>query len=254
MLFALSNKSAPAIRAEVFSPEGSAAVPEINPGLPRWSEAVIAFAALILAAPLIAVIAPVIAATSRGPVFFRQGRVGQHGRMFNLYKLRTMRPSADGPQVTSRDDARITRFGSFLRRTKLDELPTLWNVLRGDLALVGPRPEVPRYVKLDDPIWQTVLAARPGLTDPVTLRLRNEDVLLSRVKTDTEKYYVDELQPTKLRGYVAYLQERNWRTDLSILCHTMAAIVVSGHAQPDMDEGGGARPDDGLPGGDKRLK
>ncbi|HYJ86505.1 MAG TPA: sugar transferase [Pyrinomonadaceae bacterium] len=225
------------MRAEVFNREEGPSVPRINSGLPRWIDAVIAFAALIVAAPFIVIIAPVIAATSRGPVFFRQGRVGQYGRLFNLYKLRTMITAGDGPQVTRRDDARITRVGRFLRRTKLDELPTFWNVLRGDMSLVGPRPEVPRYVKLDDPIWQTILTVRPGLTDPVTLRLRNEELLLSQIKTDTEKYYVDELQPAKLKGYVDYLEERDWRSDLSILGHTLAAIVDPADAPPDLGQG-----------------
>jgi lipopolysaccharide/colanic/teichoic acid biosynthesis glycosyltransferase len=240
MSFALSNESAPAMPAEVLSPDGHAAGPELKSGLPRWIEAVIAFAGLVVGAPFIVLIAPVIAATSRGPVFFRQGRVGQHGRMFNLYKLRTMRASGDGPQITSRDDARITRVGSFLRRTKLDELPTFWNVLRGDMGLVGPRPEVPRYVKLEDPRWRKVLAVRPGLTDPVTLRLRNEEELLSRVKTDKEKYYLNELQPAKLKGYIAYLEKRDWRSDLNVLCHTFAVIVVPSNAEPDLGEGGNA--------------
>ena len=96
------------------------------------------------------------------------------------------------------------------------------------MALVGPRPEVPRYVKLEDPIWQAVLAVRPGITDPVTLRLRNEEDLLAGVNADPESYYVNELQPSKLKGYVAYLEERNWRTDVRVLVCTVAAVVVPG--------------------------
>jgi lipopolysaccharide/colanic/teichoic acid biosynthesis glycosyltransferase len=137
-----------------------------------------------------------------------------------------MRPSDDGPQITSSRDERITRLGRFLRRTKLDELPTLWNVLRGEMALVGPRPEVPRFVKLEDPVWQAVLAVRPGITDPVTLQLRNEEDLLAGVTTDTENYYVNELQPSKLNGYVAYLEERTWRSDLKVLRQTIVEIVI----------------------------
>jgi len=108
----------------------------------------------------------------------------------------------------------------------LDELPTLWNVLRGDMSLVGPRPEVPRFVNLADPIWQKVLSARPGITDPVTLVLRGEGDLLARIEGDTEKYYVEELQPAKLKGYVAYLEERNWRSDLHVLLRTIVAVVM----------------------------
>ena len=211
------------IREETGPPVPAA--PGIHNGIPHWAEATIAFLGLIVALPFMALIALAIAISSSGPVFFRQKRVGQHGRLFDLHKFCTMTPSTDGPQVTSSTDQRITPLGQFLRRSKLDELPTLWNVLKGEMGLVGPRPEVPRYVKLEDPIWQTVLAVRPGITDPVTLSLRNEEELLAQVETDTEKYYVDELQPSKLSGYVAYLEERNWRTDVRVLLSTFAAIV-----------------------------
>lgn len=216
------------MRADAAGLEGSEAILRIGNGIPRWAEALVALLALIVLAPILALLALALAAFSKGPVFFRQKRVGQHGRLFDLYKLRTMRSSEDGPLVTSSKDERITRLGMFLRRTKLDELPTLWNVLRGDMSLVGPRPEVPRYVNLDDSIWQTVLAVRPGITDPVTLQLRNEEKLLAEVKTDTEKYYVDELQPSKLKGYVVYLKARNWRSDVKVLLFTIAAVVVPG--------------------------
>ena len=226
MSFPLSNESALAMHAEVIHEETSAAARGVQNGIPRWAEAMIALLGLILAAPFIALLALAIAVSSSGPIFFRQKRVGQHGRLFDLYKLCTMTPSDDGPQVTSSKDERITPLGRFLRRTKLDELPTLWNVLRGEMALVGPRPEVPRYVKLEDPIWQAVLAVRPGITDPVTLRLRNEEELLAGVTTDTESYYVDELQPMKLNGYVAYLEERTWRSDLKVLGQTIVEIAM----------------------------
>jgi lipopolysaccharide/colanic/teichoic acid biosynthesis glycosyltransferase len=199
-------------------------------GLPRWVEGPMVFMGLILAAPLIALTGLAIAVSSGFPILFRQTRVGRHGRTFELYKLRTMRPSVNGPQITSGSDARITRLGRFLRHTKLDELPTLWNVLRGDMSLVGPRPEVPRFVKLEDPIWQKVLSVRPGITDPVTLQLRSEADLLARVAGDTEQYYVNELQPSKLKGYVAYLEERSWRSDLNVLWRTMVAVVIPGEA------------------------
>jgi lipopolysaccharide/colanic/teichoic acid biosynthesis glycosyltransferase len=222
----LSNESVLAMHAEVIHEETTATARGVQNGIPRWAEAMIAFLGLIAAAPLIAFLALAIAMSSSGPIFFRQKRVGQHGRLFDLYKLCTMRPSDDGPQITSSRDERITRLGRFLRRTKLDELPTLWNVLRGEMALVGPRPEVPRFVKLEDPVWQAVLAVRPGITDPVTLQLRNEEDLLAGVTTDTESYYVNELQPSKLSGYVAYLEERTWRSDLKVLGQTIVEIVI----------------------------
>ena len=229
---------------------------EIKKGLPRWAEAVIAFMGLILMAPLIALTGLAIAVSSGRPILFRQRRVGQHGRIFELYKLRTMKSSNDGPQITSGNDARITRLGRFLRHTKLDELPTLWNVLRGDMSLVGPRPEVPRFVKLADPIWQRVLSARPGITDPVTLVLRSEADLLAKIEGDTEHYYVEQLQPAKLKGYVAYLNERNWHSDLRLLLRTMVAVVVPRQAGAlSMDEVGQiSQPEGKLKSGFKSLK
>ena len=179
-----------------------ATVVAIKSGIPRVGEAVAALAALLVLSPLICAAALAVAISSRGPVLFRQRRMGRSGREFLLYKLRTMRvqTAAAGPQVTARDDERVTRVGKFLRRTKLDELPELWNVFKGDMSLIGPRPEVPRYVDLSNPQWRLVLEARPGLTDPVTLRLRQEEVLLARVEGDREQFYLKTLQPFKLRG------------------------------------------------------
>lgn len=215
------------MHAEIVSDAGAAArAPQINKGIPRWADVTIAVIGLIAFAPVIAVMAMAIAASSGLPVFFRQKRVGRGGRMFELYKLRTMKPNAEGVQITSRDDKRITPLGRWLRRSKLDELPTLWNVVRGDMALVGPRPEVPRYVKLSDPKWQMILQVRPGITDPVTLRLRNEEDLLAQASGDPEKYYLNELQPSKLSGYVTYLQQRNCRGDLSMLWRTVVEVAT----------------------------
>ena len=215
------------MRAEIRSEAGpNARAPQINKGIPRWADVTIAVIGLITLAPVIALLALAIAASSGLPVFFRQKRVGQGGRLFELYKLRTMQPNDEGVQITSRGDKRITRLGRFLRRSKLDELPALWNVVRGDMALVGPRPEVPRYVKVSDPKWQMILQVRPGITDPVTLQLRNEEDLLARSNGDPEKYYLDELQPSKLSGYVAYLQERTCRGDLRMLWRTFVDVAT----------------------------
>ena len=194
-------------------------------GLPRQVEAAIALAGLVMAAPLIALAAIMIAVTSRGPVIFRQKRMGRKGRPFTMYKLRTMRATNTGPQVTAGDDVRVTPVGKFLRKTKLDELPELWNVLKGDMSLIGPRPEVPRYVDLDDPMWRLVLEARPGITDPMTLRLRNEEALLVGVEGDRERFYLEALLPFKLEGYLNYLRARSWRSDLKVLWRTIVAVV-----------------------------
>ena len=197
----------------------------IKSGLPRQVEAAIALAGLVMVAPLITLAVIVIAVTSPGPVIFRQKRMGRKGRPFTMYKLRTMRVMNSGPQVTAGDDVRITPIGKFLRKTKLDELPELWNILKGDMSLIGPRPEVPRYVDLGDPMWRLVLEARPGIADPMTLRLRNEEALLVEVEGDRERFYLETLQPFKLEGYLNYLQARSWRSDLKVLWQTIVAVA-----------------------------
>jgi lipopolysaccharide/colanic/teichoic acid biosynthesis glycosyltransferase len=208
------------------STEGAQGIPQPGRGLPRAFDVVLAAMGLLLTSPLLLASAVTVALTSPGGAIFRQKRVGRHGHIFTLYKLRTMRTSENGPQITNGNDPRITHSGKFLRKTKLDELPTFWNVLKGDMAMVGPRPEVPRYVNLADPVWQGVLAVRPGITDPVTLRLRSEEDLLVHVEGDTEEYYLTELQPQKMKGYVDYLQTRSWHGDLSLLWRTLVAIVA----------------------------
>src|SRR5215813_3991984 len=197
----------------------------IKNGLPRLADAAIALVGLVIVAPLIALSAIAVAITSRGPVIFRQKRMGRNGRPFTMYKLRTMRPESAGPQVTAGDDVRVTPVGKFLRKTKLDELPELWNILRGDMSLIGPRPEVPRYVDLADPMWRLVLEARPGIADPMTLRLRNEEALLVEVEGDRERFYLETLVPFKLEGYLTYLQARSWRSDLKVLWQTVIAVA-----------------------------
>lgn len=202
------------------------AEPPPPPGLPRPLEALLAALGLVLAAPLLALAAAAIAASSRGPILFRQRRVGRHGRGFTLYKLRSMRADAAGAPVTAGGDRRITPLGRLLRKTKVDELPELWNVLKGEMSLVGPRPEVPEFVDLEDPRWRRVLAVRPGLTDPVTLRLRNEEALLDAVGGDRAAFYAATLVPYKLRGYLAYLERRSARSDLAVLGRTALGILL----------------------------
>lgn len=194
-------------------------------GLPRPLEAAAAGAGLVALAPLLLLAAGAVALSSPGPVLFRQPRMGRGGQPFTLYKFRSMRVGGGGPQVTASGDRRVTAVGQVLRRTKIDELPELWNVVRGDMALVGPRPEVPAYVDLEDPRWRRVLAVRPGLTDPVTLELRNEEELLRRVGAGDAEFYVRELLPYKLRGYLAYLERRTAWSDLGVLWRTALGIV-----------------------------
>lgn len=205
-------------------------------GLPRWTDASLALGGLLATWPVLLLAAAVVRLTSRGPALFRQIRIGRGGRPFTLLKLRTMKSGkgsskndgqrgGSGGAITTHGDRRITPVGRVLRRTKLDELPQLWNVLSGDLALVGPRPEVPEYVDLDDPLWQKVLSVRPGLTDPVTLRLRREDLTLAALEKalggEAETLYRRHLQPWKLRGYARYLERRSAGSDLRCLLATV---------------------------------
>ncbi len=197
----------------------------VRGGLPRAVEVPLALVGLVVASPIVLAAGVAVAVSSGLPVFFRQARVGRDGRPFTLVKLRTMRTAGVGPQVTSRGDSRVTPVGRVLRRTKLDELPELWNVLRGDMSFVGPRPEVPGYVDTADPAWADVLQVRPGLTDPVTIRLRDEEGLLEKVEGDRERYYRETLQPIKLKGYREYLRRRTWRSDLRVLIETVGAVL-----------------------------
>jgi lipopolysaccharide/colanic/teichoic acid biosynthesis glycosyltransferase len=216
--------------ASVTAVSGRPSEEETIAGLPRGVEVVLAAAILTAASPLLLLAAAAVAASSPGPVLFRQTRAGLRGRPFTLLKLRTMRaaPAPGERLLTASGDPRITAVGRWLRRLKLDELPQLWNVLRGDMALVGPRPEVPRYVDADEPLWLAVLAVRPGLTDPVTLALRDEERLLAEAAAageDVELFYRERLLPAKLRGYREYLDRRTGATDLAVLARTGLAVV-----------------------------
>jgi lipopolysaccharide/colanic/teichoic acid biosynthesis glycosyltransferase len=194
-------------------------------GLPRWVEAPIAAAGLVAASPLIAIGGLAMRATSHGPMFFRQQRVGRDGRPFTMVKLRSMSIASSGPAVTAAGDARITRVGRALRKLKIDELPELWHVAIGEMRLVGPRPEVPALVDMTDPLWVETLQGAPGITDPMTLKLRDEEGLLRSAGSDCERFYRTALQPFKLRGYVAYHRERTWQSDLRVLLQTLAAVL-----------------------------
>lgn len=189
-----------------------------------------ALGGLVATAPLIAASAVLVKLSSPGPIFFRQERVGRAGRPFEMIKFRTMRVDASGPQVTAGTDSRITPIGRILRKTKLDELPELVNVLRGDMSLVGPRPEVPRYVALyPDEDREFLQRVRPGITDPVTVRLRNEEEILAR-SNDPEMTYRTELLPMKVRLYRDYLENASLATDLRVLFDTVRVVLVPSQA------------------------
>lgn len=195
-------------------------------------EAALALGGLAAAAPVLAISGVLVKLSSPGPVLFRQQRMGQDGKPFELYKFRTMRTGNSGPAITARGDSRITPIGKLLRQTKLDELPSLLNVAKGELSFVGPRPEVPRYVDLSNPLWRAVLAAKPGLTSQVTIELRNEEQLLASVSGDRDRYYREFLLPYKLLGERDYVQGRSWRSDLGVIAETLVAIVRSDRVVP----------------------
>jgi lipopolysaccharide/colanic/teichoic acid biosynthesis glycosyltransferase len=204
----------------------------LRTGIPRFVEAALAGVVFVLCTPVLAAVALTVWATSPGPVLFRQCRVGRGGCEFTLLKFRTMWVNQAGFQVTAKGDPRITGLGRWLRLFKLDELPELWNVVRGDMSLVGPRPEVPRYVDLANPLWRNVLQARPGITDPVTLRLRNEEDLMAAAAGDGERFYLDTLQPYKLIGYLDYLRQRSFLADIGVILQTLLAVLVPASAPP----------------------
>ena len=202
--------------------------PRVGAGIPRPIEATLSLLGLIVLSPLIGLAMLAVKLSSPGPIFFRQERMGRGDRPFTLFKLRSMRVDAGGPAVTGSVDPRITPTGRWLRKTKLDELPQLWNVVLGDMSLVGPRPEVPRYVNLKDPRWQRVLAVRPGITDPLTLRLKDEESLMPAAEAERERFYLDVLQPVKLRAYLEYIERRTPWSDVGQVFATVFAIVRPG--------------------------
>ncbi|XTZ16671.1 sugar transferase [Micromonospora echinospora] len=190
----------------------------------RLFDIVCAAVGLVLCAPLLLVIAVAIRWEDGGPVLFRQERTGRRGRPFHIHKFRSMR-TAPGPEVTSDGDDRITRVGRLLRASKLDELPQLYDVLLGRMSLVGPRPEVRRYVDHWPSVarWR-ILSVRPGITDPASIAYRNESAELARADRP-EEYYVSVVLPRKVELYVRYVETRSFLGDLLILARTVQAVL-----------------------------
>ena len=204
---------------------GSLANRRVVAGLPRSLEFALAGLFLIILSPLLILCSLLVLVSSTGPVFFRQLRVGRNGLVFKLFKFRTMRVSSDGLLVTAATDSRITPVGRFLRKWKLDELPELYNVLKGEMSFVGPRPEVPELVDLSNPLWNIILDVRPGITDPVTLTLRNEEAVLAMAE-DKEQYYRAVVQPYKLKGYVSYLEVKSFWRDIAVIVRTIKVVLA----------------------------
>lgn len=176
---------------------------------------------MLLLSPLFLLVSVAIRLDSAGPVFFRGERVGWKGRLFRIYKFRTMvaDAAASGPAITTRRDSRVTRVGRFLRKTKLDELPQLINVVTGEMSLVGPRPEDPRYVAAYAPEQRTILEYRPGITSPASIAYRDESEMLAGA--DWESLYIGEVMPRKLAIDMEYFPHATFRGDLEIICRTI---------------------------------
>jgi lipopolysaccharide/colanic/teichoic acid biosynthesis glycosyltransferase len=194
--------------------------------LKRCVDVALSSLVLLLLSPILVAVALAVWLGTGRPILFRQERVGLTFRRFHIFKFRTMRV-ASGPSVTVAGDDRITRTGKFLRLAKLDELPQLWNVVRGDMSLVGPRPEVPEYVELFRERYRTVLTVRPGITDLASIHFRNEEEILSR-SVDPLKEYTERILPAKLDLAEEYIRTYSVLGDISILLQT-ATSIVRGH-------------------------
>lgn len=199
--------------------------PESRVDAKRVFDVAVAGGLLGVLSPVLVIVAALIKRDDpSGPVLFTQERVGRGGIPFRIHKFRTMRPDAPGLQVTSDGDPRVTRVGAVLRKTKLDELPQLWDVFVGRMSLVGPRPEVPKYVALWPEQERTlILSVRPGITDPASVRWRNESEELAEAP-DPEAHYIQVLLPQKAAMYADYVRTRSFWGDVRVLLHTAAAV------------------------------
>ena len=180
---------------------------------------------LILLLPFMIIIAILIKLDSKGPIFFKQVRVTKNGREFKIFKYRTMRVGSDKySQITVGKDSRITKVGDFLRKYKLDEIPQLINVLLGDMSLVGPRPEVPKYVALYTEEQREILKVRAGITDYASIEFSNENEILAN-ESDPEKAYIEKIMPRKIELNKKYLSEISVMTDIKIILLTIKKIL-----------------------------
>lgn len=188
----------------------------------RIVDITLALVGLTVCLPIFIVISVCIKLDDGGPVFFMQERVGRGGKLFNIVKFRTMRLNADrvGPAITIGADPRITRVGSWLRKTKLDELPQLWNVLVGQMSFVGPRPEVPQYVRYYNSEQRKVLNLVPGITDPASIKYRNESEILAQSQ-DPIRTYVEQIMPDKIKINLQYARTATVWTDLKLIVVTV---------------------------------
>ncbi|MDO5735017.1 MAG: sugar transferase [Propionibacteriaceae bacterium] len=193
--------------------------------LKRSFDLVASAAGLVILSPVFLAVSLAVMLHDRGPVFFRQERVGKDGEIFRIHKFRSMRVANSGSLVTSATDDRITPVGRFLRASKLDELPQLIDVVAGEMSLVGPRPEVPRYVEMwGDEARREILSVRPGISDPAAIVFRHEQEELAAAE-DPERHYVEVILPRKVEMYREYVAHRSFLGDLVLIMRTFAAIA-----------------------------
>lgn len=192
----------------------------------RLVDLLVSLPGLVFISPLLLLICIFIKLADRGPILFSHTRVGKNFKLFKIYKFRTMVINAEdlGPSVTGQRDARITGIGKWLRRFKLDELPQLLNVIKGNMSLVGPRPEMEKYVRLFKDDYHTILQIKPGITDWAALQYRHEEKILNKYE-NIEQGYIQEVLPLKIRLYKKYIKELSLNTDLKILFRTMGSMV-----------------------------
>jgi lipopolysaccharide/colanic/teichoic acid biosynthesis glycosyltransferase len=226
----------PSFRAVRQVDADSNVVATIDSVIRRLFDVLLAAVLLVLAVPLFLLVIAGIVVESSGPVLYRSRRVGRDGVEFDMLKFRKMRHGATGPPLTAADDDRFTRIGVILSRTKLDELPQLWNVLRGDMGLVGPRPESPVFVQACPDLFDEVLTCRPGITGPSQLAFAKEAQILAR--PELEGRYLERLLPAKLEIDLLYVRGRSLVTDLRILAWTCAALLLRVDVAVDRATGG----------------
>jgi lipopolysaccharide/colanic/teichoic acid biosynthesis glycosyltransferase len=193
----------------------------------RVVDIAISLIGLLVLFPFFLMIASIIKMTSSGEVFYRQERIGRFGKPFRIHKFRTMVCDADkrGPKLTVGNDARITSVGKFLRKYKIDELPQLIDVLQGTMSLVGPRPEVPEYIKYYPPaVREIVLSVKPGITDLASIMFKDENMILMN-SSDPHKSYIEDILPQKLKCNVAYVDSITVLGDLGVIIKTIFAII-----------------------------
>lgn len=192
----------------------------------RIFDIVASLCGLIVLSPMLIIVAICIKLDSKGPVFFKQKRVGKNKEIFEIYKFRTMVTDAEklGKQITVGNDNRITKVGKFIRKCKLDEFPQLINVLKGEMSLVGPRPEVPRYVELYDEYQEQILLVQPGITDYASIEFRNENEILGK-SDNPEKIYIEEIMLKKIDLNLKYIKNISLSEDLKLILKTIIAII-----------------------------